>query len=94
MERKISYLDIISDSISHFTEIPQDFIKLHFERLMNSTNENTSLLWSMMKVEFPEKEGIILADYLKSLELVNTMQYISNSMKLYQNELYRQASYN
>jgi hypothetical protein len=94
LERKISYLDIISESIAYFTEIPKDYIKLHFERLMNSTNEDTSLLWSMMKVEFPEKEGIILADYLKSLELVNTMQYISNSMKLYKNELYRQASYN
>lgn len=87
-------MDIICDSISHFTEIPPQFIRMHFERMLNDGNKDTDLLKSLMNVEFPETEGMILADYLKSLELENTINYISNSMKLYNNEIVRQASYN
>ena len=94
MDKKITYLDIISESIAHFTDLTQEYIKLHFQSLINSNNKNTSMLWSLLKVEFPEKEGIRLLEHLKSLKLVDTMNYISNSMKLYSNQIYRQASYN
>lgn len=94
MERRILYLDIITDSISYFTEIPQEFIKMHFERMLDSGSKDTALLKSLMNVEFPENEGMVLANYLKSLELENTINYISNSMKLYNNEIVRQATYN
>ena len=68
---------------------------MHFERMLDSANaKDTALLKSLMQVEFPETEGTILADYLKSLELENTINYISNSMKLYNNEIVRQATYN
>ncbi len=94
MNDKYTYLDIVSDSISHFTDIPPEFIKSRFEKLVDSSSRNGRLLKSLMKVEFPESEAMVLAGYLKSLTLENAIMYIGNSLKMYNDEMLSRSIFN
>lgn len=91
----MKYIDIMSNAISHFTEIPSDFVKNYINRLSDKKDDRSvRLLNSVMDVEFPEVEGNILLEDLKQKDLNDTIGFLMNSLNAYHKEIIRQSIVN
>ena len=90
----MKYVDIFSNAISHFTNIPEEFVRGYLENFVQSQGFNAELLDYILEIEFPEIEGAILLQDLKSGNLESTVNLFSNSFKVIQEEEQRQAMVN
>ncbi len=89
----MKYIDILSESVSHFTDIPKDFVKEKFEKF-ESNKIPKSLLVYIYQIEFPELEGEILLEDLKDKNLSDTIKFFIDSIKMIRQETERQARLN
>ncbi len=90
----MKYKDIFSEAVSYFTDIPKDFVLSYFEKYEISNKNKEKLFRYVMDIDFPEREGNILLDDLKSKGLYETIGFFNRSFKLIKDETVRQASLN
>jgi hypothetical protein len=90
----MKYMDIFTDAVSYFTNIPPDFIKGYLKNYVGVSENNADLLNYIMDVEFPEIEAIVLLNDLKSGSLEATISFFNNSFQVIRNEEQRQAIVN
>jgi len=84
-------MDIFSDAVSHFTDIPQEFIKKYINNLSRTNGKNGLLFDYIMDIDFPEIEALILLNDLKSGDLDSTIDFFNNSFEIIREEESRQA---
>lgn len=90
----MTYIDIFSDAISHFTNIPQDFVKDYIKSFSRLNGRKGALIDQIMSIDFPEVEALILLNDLKSGNLDNTLKFLMNSFDVIRQEESRQALVN
>ena len=90
----MTYIDIFSDAVSHFTNIPQKFIKDYIKSFSRHNGRKGMLIDQIMNIEFPEIEAIVLLSDLKSGDLNNTLRFFNNSFDVIRQEEMRQALVN
>ena len=81
----MKYIDIISESISHFTDIPVEFVKTKFN-LFDQSHKDKELLDMVLAVDFPEREASILLDDLKKGSLKGTIAFLIESISILKKE--------
>ncbi|MFH1049928.1 MAG: hypothetical protein V1779_03240 [bacterium] len=90
----MTYIDIFSDAVAHFTNIPQEYIKDYIKSFSRLHGRKGLLIDQLMNVEFPEIEALILLQDLKSGNLDNTLNFFNNSFDVIRQEELRQAMVN
>lgn len=90
----MTYIDIFSDAISHFTNIPQDFVKDYIKSFSRLNGKKGVLIDQIMNIDFPEVEALILLNDLKSGNLDNTLRFLMNSFDVIRQEEIRQSLVN
>jgi hypothetical protein len=90
----MTYIDIFSDAVSHFTNIPQDFVKDYIKSFSRLNGRKGVLIDEIMNIEFPEIEALILLSDLKSGDLKSTMNFLTNSFDVIRQEEIRQSMVN
>ncbi|ROL60187.1 hypothetical protein D9V86_09690 [Bacteroidetes/Chlorobi group bacterium ChocPot_Mid] len=90
----MTYIDIFSDAISHFTNIPQDFVKDYIKSFSRLNGKKGVLIDQIMSIDFPEVEAMILLNDLKSGNLDNTLRFLMNSFDVIRQEEIRQSLVN
>jgi len=90
----MTYIDIFSDAVSHFTNIPQEFVKDYIKSFSRLNGRKGVLIDEIMNVDFPEIEALILLSDLKSGDLNSTMNFLTNSFDVIRQEEIRQSMVN
>lgn len=90
----MTYLDILSDSISHFTEMPRNFVVDMIKEAMIRKEKGTDLLRTLMEVRLSEAEGRKIISKLKEKNLSNTISFIAGLMNHMKMETERQSMLN
>lgn len=90
----MTYLDIFSGAMSHFTNIPEDFIKSHLVNLESRDDKQSRLMKTLMNTWFPTTEGHQLLEHLKSKDLSETISFLIDSLNIQRNETIRQSILN
>jgi len=90
----MTYMDIFTDAVSYFTDIPQEFIKTYIKKYIQSNSEQSVLLEEILNIDFPEVEGLILLSDLKSGDLKSTINFFNNSLNIIRKEENRMAMVN
>ena len=90
----MKYVDIFSNAISHFTNIPEEFVRDYLENFVRSEGYDTELMNYILDIDFPEIEGAILLQDLKTGDLQSTIKFFSNSFNVIKEEEQRQAMVN
>ncbi len=90
----MTYLDIFSEAISHFTNIPKEFVVGYLKRYVETNDKDSELLDYILGIEFPEIEGAILLNDLKCGDLNTVISFFQKSFKVIKDEEQRQALVN
>jgi hypothetical protein len=90
----MKYMDIFTDAVSYFTNIPPEFIKGYLKTYSIANGNKGDLLDYIMDIEFPEIEAIVLLHDLKSGDLESTIRFFNNSFDIIRTEELRQALVN
>lgn len=90
----MTYLDIFSEAISHFTDIPKEYVVGYLKRYIANNGEDSELLNYILGIEFPEIEGAILLNDLKCGDLNTVINFFQKSFKIIKDEERRQALVN
>lgn len=90
----MTYIDIFSGAVEHFTDIPQEFIIEYIKDYAIANGKKGQLLEYIMNIEFPEFEAIVLLNNLKSSNIESVMTFFNNSLDVIVKEECRQAIVN
>lgn len=90
----MQYIDLISGALAHHTNLPIERVKEHFNKNLEKSDRNADLLRLIMAIDFPQTEGNILLDDLKSRKLIDTIDFMFQSLQMIKYETARQALLN
>jgi len=90
----MTYLDIFSDAISYFTDIPKEFVEEFLIQYSEDDEEKAQLIDYIMQIEFPDSVGCMLLEGLKSKNLEDTIDFFNSSFKMIRQEEMRQSILN
>ncbi|MFP4368146.1 MAG: hypothetical protein ACLFR2_01055 [Candidatus Kapaibacterium sp.] len=91
----MTYLDVISKGISEVTEIPQDFVKDHFDSYTKTnTDEKKNLVKMVFKSPLREEDASIILDRIREGGMKEVFMFLAKSIKQYQFEIHKRTIMN